>query len=111
MNTIIEAWVDVKADLALINAGQAVRTGNQFEVNNRIYGVKTESGRIYPISGNGFHPLDSEAFRALRIYLAMGESPRTETVLTRAGVSEKKREEALAIYRLHSRRDAEGESS
>ena len=51
-NSIVEPWVDVEADVAQINAGQAKRTGDTFSVNGRTYGH--HNGTLYPIQAKGF---------------------------------------------------------
>lgn len=78
-NTVIEPRVDVAADVGDIRAGRAVRKGNAFEVNGRVYGI--HDGTLYPISGDGFHQLNRGAFQALGVFIKFGDGPRTLEIL------------------------------
>jgi hypothetical protein len=60
-------WVDVAADVGAIRAGLAIRDGNRFVVNDRTY-VLESGGRLYPVTGEGFHRLTRAQYRALALY-------------------------------------------
>ncbi|MDQ3252992.1 MAG: hypothetical protein M3R15_03640 [Acidobacteriota bacterium] len=97
-NTVIEPWVDVKADVAAVNAGEAIRTGNLFEINGRTYGVES-NGTLYPISGSGFHSLDRKAYNALKLYRKFGDTLRVAEIPDNMGVDSAQREAALKAWK------------
>ena len=45
VNSVIDPAVDVAADIAAINRGEAVRQGDRYMVNGRVYGVEEGGGR------------------------------------------------------------------
>lgn len=109
MNTVIEPTVDVTGDVAAINAGQAEYfvdsngVGN-FAINSRIYGVHSDTGTLYPISGVGFHQLDRGAFKALGVYNKFGDTPRATEILNNMGINSEQRDAALNAWRAGQRR-------
>jgi hypothetical protein len=86
------------ADIAAINRGEAIRHGQTYIVNDRIYGLDP-SGVAYPISGPGIHVLDRGAFKALGVYNRFGESARAEEILDAMGVQAASRAAALTAWR------------
>lgn len=48
-NSVAESWVDLRADIEAINRGEAVRDGNRFTINGRVYVSKGDGGS-YPVS-------------------------------------------------------------
>ena len=103
VNTVIEPWVDVEADLAAITAGHALRQGDRLVVNGRTYGVKP-SGGLYPITGPGFHQLGRGAFRALGVYNMLGATREADIILDRMKV---RPEERLAGFKAWKTRGIE----
>ncbi|HOQ27462.1 MAG TPA: hypothetical protein PLH36_01845 [Armatimonadota bacterium] len=79
INSVVEPWVDVKADVEAINVGKARRDGEFYHINGRIYTV--HNGRAVPVSGDGVHQLDRGAYKALMIYNSMGLTPEAEARL------------------------------
>lgn len=96
-NSVIESWVDVRADVAAINAGQATAQGETLIVNGRTYGVEA-NGTIYPIAGEGIHVLDRGAFKAVGVYNTVGQSPRAEAILDAMGIGPEQRAQALTAW-------------
>ena len=98
-NTVIASWVDVGADVAAINAGKAIRTGDAFLVNGRRY-QQEASGTLAPIDGVGLFPLDRVAYNALAVYNQFGETSVAEVILARMhGVTDQAKQQALYAYR------------
>ncbi|MBO9607258.1 MAG: RHS repeat-associated core domain-containing protein, partial [Paenibacillaceae bacterium] len=95
-NTVIEPWVDVSADVTAINSGQVTRVGEQFTVNGRTYGFHDNT--LFPISGEGFHPLDRGAFKALGVYNNFGNSEKAKQILDNMGMGEEARNAALKVW-------------
>lgn len=89
--------VDLSADIAAINAGKAVRNGNTFIINGRIYGV--HDGTLYPISGSGLVTLDRGGYKALGVYKKFGNTPHANTILDNMGINQATRNEALKVYK------------
>src|SRR5687767_13279006 len=58
-NTVIETWVDVRADIDAINRGDAVRRGETYEINGRQYQVKPDGGVISNCRSR--HPFSRES--------------------------------------------------
>lgn len=97
-NTVIEPAVEVQKDVAAINEGEATRTGDTFTVNGRTYGM--HDGTLYPISGQGFHPLDRGAFKALGVLNEFGPTERAFSILEKMGISNEQRAAALRVYEV-----------
>ncbi len=89
--------VDVSADVAAINAGQAARNGNTFTINGRTYGM--HDGTLYPMLGNGLVTLDRGAYKALGVYKKFGNTTQANTILDNMGVSQATRNKALNVYK------------
>ncbi|MEX1027803.1 MAG: hypothetical protein WD049_07325, partial [Candidatus Paceibacterota bacterium] len=84
INTIIRPGVNVADDVAAINAGRAVRVGNETHVNGRVYGIHSETGRLFPIRGDGFVPLTRNEFKAVGVLRTFADDlPRAESILRR----------------------------
>lgn len=102
-NTVIAPWVDVPADVATVNAGRAIRTGDSFLVNGRRY-QQEANGTLVPIGGVGLFLLDRVAYKTLAVYTEFGETARAETILGRMhGVTDQAKQQALAVYRSATR--------
>ena len=97
VNTVALPSVDFGGDLADILAGRAIRDGNRFEVNGRIYVLEGE-GRLYPQSGDGLIQLGRGAYRALGMYNDWGLTGEAEVRLDRARVREDERPIARQIW-------------
>jgi hypothetical protein len=97
LNSVVESRVDVDADIAAINRGEATRQGDRYAINGRTYGVEP-SGVAYPISGPGVHLLDRGAFKALGVYNTFGRTQRAEMILDAMGVGPGPRAEALRCW-------------
>ncbi|GAA2268756.1 hypothetical protein GCM10009853_022700 [Glycomyces scopariae] len=66
-NTVVLPHVDTGADIDAIKTGRArYLRDNLYEVNNRVYGIETPSGTVYPVKGEGFVELDKLEFTALK---------------------------------------------
>ena len=52
------------SDLAAINSGDAIKVGNEWHVNGRIYGEHSAGGSIFPIQGEGFTKLSRADYKA-----------------------------------------------
>lgn len=70
----------MRADIEGINRGEAIRHGDTYLINGRLYGIEP-TGRAYPISGSGVHELDRLAFRAVGVYNTFGLTERAEGIL------------------------------
>ncbi len=95
-NTVIEPWVDVAGDVNAINAGNAIKDGQNFIINGRTYGYHDNT--LYPISGEGFHLLDRGAFKALGVYNNFGNTQKATQILDNMGMSEEARAAALRVW-------------
>ena len=87
VNTVVESWVDMEADLAAINRGEGRRSGDDYEVNGRVYRQKPNGGS-FPLQGPGVHPLGRAAYRALGVYNAFGETDAAEAELDRLRIND-----------------------
>lgn len=94
VNTVIEPWVDVAADVAAISSGIANREGNDFSIGERRYGVE-ENDRLYPIDGAGFHQLDRQAYKALVAYNRFGYGHAAKAFIMRSSISRQQHAAAL----------------
>ena len=79
VNTVVEPSVDLAGDVAAINRGAAVRVGDTFEINGRVYG--SHDGTLFPIPGEGFHQLNRGAFKALGVLNKFGDTPLAHKIL------------------------------
>jgi len=98
VNTVIMPRVDVMGDVEAIRAGRAIRTGNQFVVNNRTY-VLEPGGRLFPRDGDGFYQLSCGAYRALALYNDPVPGVDVESMLDRDQISVEERELARRLRR------------
>jgi len=109
INTIIEPWVDVEADMTEMRIGRAHYHAGQARiwVNGRTYGmhVSTNSGTIFPIAGPGFVPLTGRQHQALRVFVHYnGINTRSEYELSRDNrLTDLDREIARRLWRLRER--------
>ncbi|GAA1660145.1 hypothetical protein GCM10009830_01470 [Glycomyces endophyticus] len=72
-NTVVLPRVDTDADIGAIRSGRARHVrDNLYEVGDRIYGIETPSGTVYPVRGDGFVEMDRLEFTALKGLLAHG---------------------------------------
>jgi hypothetical protein len=94
---VVESWVDLAADIAAINRGEAIRQGETYLVNGRTYRVKP-NGTAFPVSGLGVHRLDRGAFRALGVYNVHGLTEFAESILERMRITPEARATARATY-------------
>jgi hypothetical protein len=97
MNSVVESWVDMDADVAAINRGQAVRAGDDYTVNGRTYRLKPD-GTTFPVTGVGVHQLDRGAFRALGVYNVHGLTNVAERILDAMAMEPAAREAARRAY-------------
>lgn len=102
INSVIEPTVDVAADIAAINRGEAERLGDTYVVSGRRYGVEA-GGRAFPIDGEGIHQLDRGAFKALGVYNRFGLSRRAEWILDRMDIELAARDSAQRAWRASQR--------
>lgn len=95
--SVVESRVDRAGDVAAINRGEAVRQGDTYRINDRMYRVKP-NGTAFPVSGDGVHQLDRAAFRALGVYDVHGLTEFAESILDRMGSTPEARAAARAPY-------------
>ena len=95
-NTVAEPWVNMPADVQAIRAGRAVRVGDQFLVNGRIYGVHNSS--FFPVSGLGLHPLTRAEYGALGVYNKFGNTAWANKILDLRKVGQAERQKALHVW-------------
>ncbi|NML37498.1 hypothetical protein HHL17_09880 [Chitinophaga sp. G-6-1-13] len=95
-NTVSDGSFEFKVDVDAINAGKAERVGNEFHINNRIYGE--HDGTLYPISGEGLYKLDRGAFKALGLLNQFGNTERTRTIMQSMKMEEKTINQATEVY-------------
>ena len=96
-NTVILSSVNVPSDLAAIRRGEATWDGSTYEVAGRVYGVE-QAGRLYPIMGVGFMPLDRGGYRALGVYNRFDLSARASDILDAMEITEDARAAARRVY-------------
>jgi hypothetical protein len=65
-NTLILPDVNVQADIDAINAGAAIRAGNRYSINGRLY-EQEANGTMFPVEGEGLVVADRGTMRALTI--------------------------------------------
>lgn len=97
-NTVVDrSVVDLNADVAAIRAGQARKVGENFIINDRVYGA--HDGTLYPISGPGLYLLDRGGYKALGVLNKFGNSPRADEILKSMKIDDQARAEALKVWR------------
>ncbi len=96
-NTVAEPWVNMGQDVAVINAGQALKSGETFTVDGRTYGY--HDNVLYPVSGEGFHQLDRGSYKALGVYNTFGVSDKTTEILKNMEITNEASEAALTVWR------------
>jgi hypothetical protein len=103
INTVIEPWVDVQADVDAINRGLAERLGETYTIHRRTYGFY--QNRLFPMSGPGFIQLNRSEYRMLGIYNTYGDTAaaRREIGYMR-GVTQQEHDRAWWAWRLGGRR-------
>jgi hypothetical protein len=97
LNSVVESWVDMTADVDAINRGEAVRTGDTYSINGRTYRVKPD-GKAFPVSGLGVHQLDRGGFRALGVYNVHGVTDATDRILDAMNMTPAARAAGRAAY-------------
>lgn len=97
-NTVVDrSVVDLNADVTAIRAGQAQKVGDNFIINDRVYGA--HDGTLYPISGPGLYLLDRGGYKALGVLNKFGNSPRADEILRSMKIDDQARAEALKVWR------------
>jgi len=99
INTVAMPWVDFGQDIVAILAGNGIRHGNRFVVNEREY-VLEGGGRLFPVSGEGLIQLGRGAYIALGWYNDLGVTGAVEGQLQRNGVYEAERARARDVWRV-----------
>lgn len=102
VTTVFEPWVDVAADVAMINAERAIRTGDRFLVNGGRY-QQEANGTLYPVDGVGCHRLDRGAFRSFGVYNEFGLTVRAEEILDLRQIEPGARQRGRAVYEFLQR--------
>jgi hypothetical protein len=98
VNTVIDrSVVDVSADVAAIQSGQAHKIGDTFIINGRTYGV--HDGTLFPISGPGLYTLDRGAYKTLGVLNKFGDTAQADQILKNMGVSPETKAIALRVFR------------
>ena len=107
-NTVISPNVNVQADIDAINLGAAShkflvgKDGkpaiHACSVNGRTYGIKSNTGASYPISGQGFRSLKKEAYISLGIYNKYGNTPKAKAELQQKQIDKSALKPALAAW-------------
>ena len=103
-NTMIEPWVDVRADIDAINRGEAIvdRERATAWIHGRLWGFHTDTGTAYPISGTGFISLTQAQHSALRMiagYTHLNEDAERELRM-RPSLTDEDREIVRYVWRL-----------
>lgn len=100
INSVVESWVDMRADIAAINRGEGIRHGNDYVVNGRRYRNKSEAtdARTYPVDGIGVHSLTRGEYNALKLYNELGDSPRLDHIFAKMRTSTEDRARAYSIW-------------
>jgi hypothetical protein len=88
----------MRADVDAINRGEAVRDGNRFTVNGRVYVSKGDGGS-FPVSGSGVHRLPRGAFKALGVYNELGITDAAERQLDLERIHIEERAAAARAWR------------
>lgn len=100
---MLEPWVDIRADLNAINAGEGIYdpATRRIWVNGRLYGLH-ENGTTFPIEGDGIIPVSRSIYKALTIIRRYnGVNDRSEREMTQdLSISQPDRDEAVRIWRL-----------
>ena len=81
-----------------INAGQAIRNGNNFTINGRTY--EKHDDTLYLISGNSFISIDKNAYKALDIYKNLMILPQANTIFDKINISQASRKENLKVCKV-----------
>src|SRR5207253_3120552 len=97
-NGVVESWVGLEAETLAINRGEALRRGDDFLVNGRLYHQKAD-GRLYPVDGPGVHQLQRMEYTVLGYYNQFGLNEQTERLLDRMTVVLADREAARQAWR------------
>ena len=99
-NTVILPGVDGPAETALINAGEAIRDGDRYAINNRVWRQKPD-GLLIPEAGDGLMYAGRETYRALTVFARFGGP--TEAAMTQIenspSITDHDRDEALRIWK------------
>lgn len=87
VDTVVEARVDVNADVAAINDGKAVAEVSPsgvrtYRVNGRVYGVEP-NGTLYPMTGDGLIVLNRNEFKILGIFNKFGDTQGVDDLMLR----------------------------
>jgi len=107
-NTVISPKVDIQADIDAINLGAATHKFlvgadgkpaiHACSVNGRTYGIKSNTGASYPISGQEFHNLHKDSYVSLGIYNTYGNTPRAKAELKQKQLDQSAFKPALAAW-------------
>ena len=105
ITTLIEPWVDVQGDIALIREGMATRSfvegAERYTVRGRTWQVKHPGGTLFPVAGDGFIVVDQSVTVAMRAYARYnGSNDQSEFFLDRQGVSDQARHVARRLWSL-----------
>lgn len=97
--SIVSKNIDMSADIALIRAGKAVKTGELYQINGRIYG--THNGTWIPVSGEGVIQLERNAYKGYAILNEMGgPTPEAIRQMTQSEVSKASQEAAIKAWNI-----------
>lgn len=105
-NNLIEAWVDVQADLDAMNNGDGIYdpATRRIWVNGRMYGMH-ERGTTFPIEGDGIISVNRATYKALTILRRYnGVNDRSRHEISRdSAIGLADRHEAVRIWELREK--------
>ncbi len=94
----------IQDELEAINRGDAIidRQHGTAWINGRLWGYHTDTGRMYPIEGEGFVSMNAIQYYALRVYARYnGINPDSERELAHhPDLTDDDREIARAVWRM-----------
>jgi hypothetical protein len=105
LNTVAEPHVDMIQDILDINQGKSIKLpNNQVQINGRIYGIHTESGRAYPIKGDGLVQLTRGGYNAVGVLNKFGgPTEKALSILAKMyNVTEEDIKIASKLWRLYN---------
>lgn len=98
-NTMFDPNVDFSQDLIELEKGNFKFDGDNLIVNGRTYGMHSETGTIYPISGPGLIPFDSVEHKFVKDLNTMGYEQAIRKASFTPGMTKEKVEKVLSVWR------------
>lgn len=98
-NTMIDPDLDISTDIDSLNSGNFIRKGEDYIVGERIYGMHSDTGTIFPKSGPGFIKVDRVQHQLLKQLNSGSYENAMKFAKNKPGLTQEKIDAILKLWR------------